>query len=367
MRSLSVVANPLDVVKVRLQKQATRKSCVTPLDVVKVRLQAQRSPTPYSRCFIVSSGLMDHLCTFCGFPGGGAAVSRFNGTMDAFFKISRHEGIGALWSGLTPALAMAVPATVCYFTLYDNLLSHLHRRFGHAFWVPMIAGSSARGKRLKCLFLFIDLLYFLVVSATLISPLEMARTKLQSKSMRFFGAVVCFYVNVQQRSLCLDVVGALNSMIRHNGLKSLYLGLGPTLLRDVPFSAIYWTSVELLKSEVLSRLDKRDTNFAISLCIGAFSGAVSAVCTLPFDVVKTHRQIQLGDMDAFGQKHVSFSTWRSLASLWKQHGIQSLFTGIVPRLVKVAPACAIMIATYDYGKLMFERRNVSGSSWLGLL
>ncbi|KFD58323.1 hypothetical protein M514_00549 [Trichuris suis] len=321
-------ANPLDVVKVRLQKQTTPKSCVTPLDVVKVRLQAQRSPAAYSRCFIVSSGLMDHLCTFCGFPGGGGSVSRFSGTMDAFLKISRHEGIRALWSGLTPALAMAVPATVCYFTLYDNLLSHLHRRFGHAFWVPMLA----------------------VVSATLISPLEMARTKLQSKSMRFF-----------------DVVGALNSMIRQNGLKSLYLGLGPTLLRDVPFSAIYWTSVELLKSEVLSTLDKQDTNFAISLCIGAFSGSVSAVCTLPFDVVKTHRQIQLGDLEAYGQKRASFSTWRSLACLWKQHGIQSLFTGIVPRLVKVAPACAIMIATYDYGKLMFERRNMSGSSWLGLV
>ncbi|KHJ44247.1 hypothetical protein D918_05599 [Trichuris suis] len=124
-------------------------------------------------------------------------------------------------------------------------------------------------------------------------------------------------------------------------------------------SAIYWTSVELLKSEVLSTLDKQDTNFAISLCIGAFSGSVSAVCTLPFDVVKTHRQIQLGDLEAYGQKRASFSTWRSLACLWKQHGIQSLFTGIVPRLVKVAPACAIMIATYDYGKLMFERRNMS--------
>uniref|UniRef100_A0A5S6QRH6 Solute carrier family 25 member 40 n=1 Tax=Trichuris muris TaxID=70415 RepID=A0A5S6QRH6_TRIMR len=329
----ALLANPLDVVKVRLQKQTTPAICVTPLDVVKVRLQAQRRPSVYGRCFIISSGLMDHLCTFCGFPEGGGTVRRFSGTMDAFFKISRYEGIGALWSGLTPALAMAIPATVCYFTLYDNLVSRLYRQFGQELWVPMLAGGSAR-----------------VVSATLISPLEMARTKLQSKSMRFF-----------------DVVDAVNSMIRQSGLKSLYLGLGPTLLRDVPFSAIYWTSVEYLKSEVLWRLNKQDTSFSISLCIGAFSGSVAALCTLPFDVVKTHRQIQLGEMDPCGQKNASVSTWRSLSLLRQKHGVKSLFTGIVPRLVKVAPACAIMIATYDYGKLMFERRNISGSSWLGIV
>ncbi|KHJ44246.1 hypothetical protein D918_05598 [Trichuris suis] len=158
-------ANPLDVVKVRLQKQTTPKSCVTPLDVVKVRLQAQRSPAAYSRCFIVSSGLMDHLCTFCGFPGGGGSVSRFSGTMDAFLKISRHEGIRALWSGLTPALCF------CHF---DK---------------PLRNGQN-----------------------------EAAIEK--------------------HEILWCNVVGALNSMIRQNGLKSLYLGLGPTLLRDVPFSGM---------------------------------------------------------------------------------------------------------------------------------
>ena len=33
------------------------------------------------------------------------------------------------------------------------------------------------------------------------------------------------------------------------------------------------------------------------------------------------------------------------------------FSGIVPRLIKVTPACAIMISTYEYGKTFFRKYN----------
>ncbi|KRX14768.1 Solute carrier family 25 member 40 [Trichinella nelsoni] len=333
-------ANPLDVVKVRLQKQ-TKPMQVTPLDVVKIRLQSQSKPSLHGRCFVVNHGLVDHICMFCGSAFQKFEHNyRFNGTVDAFLKISKYEGISALWGGLSTTLIMAVPATICYFTLYDMVLSELKEKYGSQLWVPGLSGIVAR-----------------MVSATVISPLEMVRTKLQAKRMRYS-----------------DVYAVLKTLTQRFGWRSLFLGLGPTLLRDVPFSAIYWTNYELMKEKVLKHLGREETNFTISLILGAISGSCAAVCTLPFDVVKTHRQISLGEMPLAmrsrmgmwifsDSKPKTMSTFRSINNLFMEHGIRSLFLGIVPRLVKVAPACAIMIGTYEYGKLFFQRRNANGLLW----
>lgn len=40
---------------------------------------------------------------------------------DALLKISKTEGITSLWSGLSPTLVLAVPATVIYFVSYEQL------------------------------------------------------------------------------------------------------------------------------------------------------------------------------------------------------------------------------------------------------
>lgn len=36
-------------------------------------------------------------------------------------KISKNEGILSLWSGLSPTLVLAVPATIVYFVSYEQL------------------------------------------------------------------------------------------------------------------------------------------------------------------------------------------------------------------------------------------------------
>lgn len=107
---------------------------MTPLDVVKIRLQAQERFYA-KKCFLYSNGIMDHLCTR---TNGEPVVAPhtpeeicnckwynrpkyFEGTVDAFVKISRTEGFTSLWSGLSPTLVLAVPATVIYFTTYETL------------------------------------------------------------------------------------------------------------------------------------------------------------------------------------------------------------------------------------------------------
>lgn len=64
----------------------------------------------------------------------------------------------------------------------------------------------------------------------------------------------------------------LGDLVRKNGWTSLWKGLVPTLLRDVPFSAIYWVSYETLKS-FFSKSDR--PTFAASFFYGATAGTVS--------------------------------------------------------------------------------------------
>lgn len=55
--------------------------------------------------------------------------SPFTGTLDGMVKIARYEGVSSLWSGLSPTLVIAMPATVGYFTLNDILCQKGKQRF----------------------------------------------------------------------------------------------------------------------------------------------------------------------------------------------------------------------------------------------
>lgn len=57
----------------------------------------------------------------------------FFSVQDAMLKISRHEGVRSLWSGLGPTLILALPATVIYFVLYEQLRVRLKDQYFKAY------------------------------------------------------------------------------------------------------------------------------------------------------------------------------------------------------------------------------------------
>lgn len=68
-----------------------------------------------------------------------------------------------------------------------------------------------------------------------------------------------------------EVGQALRSLLKQQGVLGLWKGLRATLLRDVPFSGIYWTSYEIIKS--VSDVTNPTTMF--SFVGGAAAGSVS--------------------------------------------------------------------------------------------
>ncbi|KAF3691924.1 Solute carrier family 25 member 40 [Channa argus] len=180
-----------------------------------------------------------------------------------------------------------------------------------------------------------------VGSATVISPLELIRTKLQ-----------------YQKQSYRELTDCIRSAVQNEGWLSLWRGLGPTLLRDVPFSALYWYNYERGKSWLCVQSNTKEPTFTITFVSGAVSGSIASIVTLPFDVVKTRRQVELGELQARNlSRQVSSSTFNVMRRIVAQDGIVGLFAGFFPRLIKVAPACAIMISTYEFGKAFFRKRN----------
>ncbi|RUS16825.1 mitochondrial carrier domain-containing protein, partial [Endogone sp. FLAS-F59071] len=104
--------------------------------------------------------------------------------------------------------------------------------------------------------------YITAVAATIISPLELFRTRLQSpEGLHGFRGVF----------------NSIAHMVKSSGPQALWRGLPPTLWRDVPFSAIYWMGYEQIKQQLTMHLaaNGRLNEFEIAFFSGAFSGMVS--------------------------------------------------------------------------------------------
>ncbi len=391
---------------------------VTPLDVVRVRLQsqlppsAQISPSGSSRYTPNTSGppfnnlsprlgvsaccrevfWVNNNADFCiasptNLAVNGSSMSAsvvessaecaaeetqrrtFTSTLDGLRKIARNEGVTTLWRGLSPTLVMAVPANVIYFTGYDWL------RYSHRSpivngvpesYAPLVAGSIAR-----------------VVAAMAISPIEMFRTRLQASSSNGPSRAG------STQTLYLDTLSDLKELSRVQGYSALWRGLSLTLWRDVPFSGLYWWGYEMSR-EMLRDMrtsawrpetidvasssqaspepqESHTTTLVDSFAAGAISGAIASVITTPFDVGKTRQQViqQAGDSVRSSSTTARAgnimpeqqSMPRLLWHIFREEGAAGLWKGWAARCLKVAPACAIMISTYEIGKEMARAMN----------
>jgi solute carrier family 25 protein 39/40 len=324
---------------------------ITPFDVVKTRQQLWEAPalvaseagsSAESCCVKVATLLPPPvrsmaLCSQCThyetFHGGLSESLRPKGrdfwhpprpstaayqlnTFEMLIAIVRHEGLGALWSGLGPALTMSLPATVLYMTAYDELRARFSRSDSRALsaWAPMAAGISAR-----------------TFAAAIVSPIELIRTQMQSG----------------QWEAGVGLFGGLRRTRALHGVRGLYRGLMPTLLRDIPFSGIYWTLYEMNRRVAHQH---ELSPFAASFSAGAGAGMVAACVTTPCDVVKTRMQIALYSESG---SSTARSAWGTLRHIVELDGASALTAGMATRMVKVAPACAIMVSSYDMGKRFF--------------
>lgn len=206
-------------------------------------------------------------------------------------------------------------------------------------------------------------------AASVISPIEMFRTRMQATTTGNAG-----------KGVFTETLIDLRTMVHAQGYTSLWRGLTLTMWRDVPFSGIYWWGYETMRNVLTDIRDplgkgmrprsqsrsreNHTATFMDSFVAGATSGAVASLVTTPFDVGKTRQQVlQPASVDKNAIKTTGFlrpeelSMPRFLYRIWADEGIQGLFRGWAARCLRVAPACAIMISSYEIGKKMARSMN----------
>ncbi|XP_026404114.1 mitochondrial carrier protein MTM1-like isoform X1 [Papaver somniferum] len=302
---------------------------VNPLDVVKTRLQAQAAGVPYSH-----QHYHIHSRT--------RSIGPYKGTLDVFSKIVRQEGFIRLWRGTNAALALAIPTVGIYLPCYDIFRNRIQALTAdHAPhltpYAPLVAGAVARS--LACISCY---------------PIELARTRMQASKELKNG--------VKPPGVWKTLLGVLNPVSRtyslHNlqGYRLLWTGVGAQVARDVPFSAICWSTLEPMRRRILGLVGEENGTIVLgaNFSAGFIAGSLAAAATCPLDVAKTRRQIEKDLV-----RQLNMTTRQTVMEVWRDGGVKGLFMGVGPRVARAGPSVGIVVSFYEVVKYVLHQRHTS--------
>lgn len=263
---------------------------VYPIDLVKTRMQNQRTAMPGQQLM-------------------------YRNSWDCFTKVIKNEGFMGLYSGLGPQLIGVAPEKAIKLTVNDLVRGKLTNKDGT---LPLSAEIIAGGSAGACQVVFTN-------------PLEIVKIRLQVQGEMLKSGVE----NAPKRSALW--------IVRHLGLVGLYKGASACLLRDVPFSAIYFPAYAHLKKDYFGEGPKHRLGIAELLTAGAIAGIPAAYLTTPCDVVKTRLQVEArkGHTNYRGLAH-AFST------IFKEEGFRAFFKGGPARVLRSSPQFGCTLAAYEF-------------------
>ncbi|KAI5405674.1 mitochondrial carrier protein MTM1 [Lathyrus oleraceus] len=339
----AVIVNPLDVAKTRLQAQAAGVAYSHPLSNLISRMS----------CFGPNMMFADlrcsPSCTRAGFHGTVSLCPpdcfRYKGTLDVMYKVTQQEGFTRLWRGTNAGLALAVPTVGIYLPCYDIFRNWFEEYTAKNApiatpYVPLVAGSLARS--LACATCY---------------PIELAKTRMQAfketqigqKPPGVYKTLLGVVSNVKRTS---------NSPNSLQGYRALWTGMGAQLARDVPFSAICWSTLEPTRRKLISLVGGDDAGIlsvlGANFSAGVVAGTLAAGATCPLDVAKTRRQIEMDHVRA-----LKMTTRQTLIEIWRDGGLKGLFTGFGPRVGRAGPSVGIVVSFYEVVKFVLNHRNVT--------
>ena len=265
---------------------------VYPIDLVKTRMQNQRA----------------------GRPG----QLLYKNSIDCFQKVIRNEGFRGLYSGVLPQLVGVAPEKAIKLTVNDLVRGKFTDVKTGA--IPVNAEILAGGSAGACQVIFTN-------------PLEIVKIRLQIQGEAMKAAVREGEDFTKRSALWI---------VRNLGLKGLYKGASACLLRDVPFSAIYFPTYSHLKKDLFGESPTKKLGILQLLTSGAIAGMPAAYLTTPCDVIKTRLQVEARKGD---------TTYNNIADcarkVMREEGFKAFWKGGPARVIRSSPQFGFTLAGYE--------------------
>uniref|UniRef100_A0A3P8YQK1 Mitochondrial glutamate carrier 2 n=2 Tax=Esox lucius TaxID=8010 RepID=A0A3P8YQK1_ESOLU len=293
-------------------------TCVFPIDLAKTRLQNQQ----------------------------GARV--YTGMLDCLMKTVRMEGYFGMYRGAAVNLTLVTPEKAIKLAANDIFRQKLSKDGKLPLWGEILAGCGAG-----------------TCQVIVTTPMEMLKIQLQDAGRLAAisrvveaptaapGPTPSLVAPSPTQPASAPRITAIRitlELLKTRGLPGLYRGAGATLMRDVPFSMIYFPLFANLnalgRGGPCSHGDMQErAPFLQSFAAGCTAGSVAAVAVTPLDVIKTRIQTL--------QKGKGEDTYRGIVDctrrIWSKEGPATFLKGATCRALVIAPLFGIAQGVYFLG------------------
>jgi solute carrier family 25, member 38 len=295
-----------------------------PFEVIKTRMQTQNvlttTTTTTRTVSSSSSGSNSSTITTAKIQQGGikftAHANNANNVFSTAIKVVQQQGFLALWSGVSASCIRTTCGAGLYFLVLDKMQKEMKQ------WTQKEGNNLTQFEK--------------GMIATLLNPITVVKTRLE------YGGGPEYKRSVGK--MLVDIS-------RKEGMRGLFSGLAPTIMRDAPFSGL--NLLLFMKAReftaTLAEKQNREVSAYDTVLCGAFAGGFATFLTQPPDVLRTRLQIQR-NLDRNIKPTVTFRT------ILAERGIRGLYVGAVPRIARRTFQQAITWSLFE-----FVSRQLGGS------
>ncbi|KAF9203194.1 mitochondrial thiamine pyrophosphate transporter [Haplosporangium sp. Z 27] len=369
---------------------------IAPLDVVKIRLQMQTQRKDISSILKLKSEISREgsLADLAKRP-----QPKYRGMFSGMAMIVREEGIRGLWKGNMAAEYLYLTYSGIQFLVYQQtrvFLTKTAELSAQTASTAVNASASQAGSIVAAPFHAVSAL---TSSSAVQSWIAGANAGIVATASTYpFDLLRTRFAVQQDVKVYTGIVQACRHIYRSDGIPGFYRGLSPALIQVIPSMGIVFASYDTLKN--LSAWLKYKANIQPStsskpgvrqgtesasqfllgvedLICGGLSGVIAKTSVYPLDMVRKRLQIQgseqqkvtaniysptsssLPSLSSEGPKPSNIklptTVWRCIVHIVKHEGYLALYKGLLPGLIKAAPASAVTFLVFSQAGAFVEK------------